>query len=158
MRSTKRAIRTSRSVLCVALAWAAGFVSLSLGELESANDYGEELVALAHKHGLRPFHAAGLCIRGSLAAKAGKPEAGIAPLRSGLAEMQTCKIPAVLSLLSDRARRGVGHRSGRFDEGLDEIDEALRFAVETDYRWFVPEILRIKGELLRYCAVPRIRR
>jgi non-specific serine/threonine protein kinase len=29
-----------------------------------------------------------------------------------------------------------------------EIDEALRRATEMDYRWIVPEILRIKGELL----------
>ena len=37
---------------------------------------------------------------------------------------------------------------GRLEESLGEIDETLRFALETDYRWYVPEILRMKGELL----------
>jgi non-specific serine/threonine protein kinase len=37
---------------------------------------------------------------------------------------------------------------GRVDESLTQIDEALRVAMETDYRWYVPEILKIKGELL----------
>ena len=36
----------------------------------------------------------------------------------------------------------------RIDDGLAEIDAALRFAQETGHRWFVPETLRIKGELL----------
>ena len=37
---------------------------------------------------------------------------------------------------------------GRVDDGLAEIDGAIRFAEETDYRWFVPELLRTKGEVL----------
>ena len=36
----------------------------------------------------------------------------------------------------------------RVDDGLAEIDTALRFARETGHRWFVPETLRVKGELL----------
>jgi non-specific serine/threonine protein kinase len=37
---------------------------------------------------------------------------------------------------------------GLFGEGVAEINETLRFAMETDYRWFVPETLRTEGELL----------
>jgi non-specific serine/threonine protein kinase len=37
---------------------------------------------------------------------------------------------------------------GRADDGLAEINGAMRFAEENDCRWFLPEILRIKGELL----------
>ena len=37
---------------------------------------------------------------------------------------------------------------GRVNDGLTEIDAALGFAVETGHRWYVPEILRVKGELL----------
>ena len=37
---------------------------------------------------------------------------------------------------------------GRFDDSLAEIDGALSFAEKNNCRWFVPEILRIKGELL----------
>jgi non-specific serine/threonine protein kinase len=37
---------------------------------------------------------------------------------------------------------------GRIDDGLGEINEALGLATDTGYRWFIPEILRTKGELL----------
>jgi non-specific serine/threonine protein kinase len=36
----------------------------------------------------------------------------------------------------------LGHR------GFGEIEAALRFAAETGHRWFVPETLRVRGELL----------
>jgi non-specific serine/threonine protein kinase len=38
--------------------------------------------------------------------------------------------------------------AGRIDEGLVEIDGALRYAEESESLWCIPEILRIKGELL----------
>lgn len=152
LRASKSAIEEARRtnqpfMLCVALAWAAGFVSPSLGELDTANAHGEELIDHAYNHGLRPYYAAGLCIRGSLAAKRGQPEIGIGPLRSGLAEMKDAMYLLVYPLFRSELAAALG-AMGRADDGLTEIDEALSFAVRTDYRWFVPEILRIKGELL----------
>ncbi|RWO31013.1 MAG: LuxR family transcriptional regulator [Mesorhizobium sp.] len=151
-RTAKSAVEEAREtnqpfVLCVALAWAAGFVSLSLDELDTARDYGEELVDHAYKHALRPFHAAGVCVRGSLAARHGEPEIGIGPLRSGLAEMQEAMYLLFYPFFRVELAVALG-AIGRVDDGLTEIDEALRFAAETNYRWLVPEILRTKGELL----------
>src|SRR4029077_5536366 len=79
------------SVLCISLAWAAGFVFLSLDEWDRAEQFGDELIDCAYKHSLRPFHAAGLCVRGSLAAKRGDPSAGMDLLRTGLAEMKEAR-------------------------------------------------------------------
>lgn len=135
------------TLLCVALAWAAGFISLSLGEWGQANECGEELVAIAYEHALRPFHAAGLCIRGTLAAKSGEPEAGVGPLRSGLAAMQEARYLLFYPFFRTELAAALG-AMGRFDDSLGEIDDALRFAVDTGYRWYVPEMLRIRGELL----------
>ena len=152
LRASTRAIEDARStnqpyVLCVALAWAAGFVSLSLGELDMANDYGEELVDHAYKHGLQPFHAAGLCVRGSLAAKRGDPQTGIGLLRTGLAEMQKAKYLLFYPFFWAELALALG-AIGHFNDGLGEIDEALRFAAKVSYLWFVPELLSAKGELL----------
>jgi non-specific serine/threonine protein kinase len=36
----------------------------------------------------------------------------------------------------------------RTDEGLAEVDTALRYAEESEFLWCMPELLRIKGELL----------
>ena len=53
--------------------------------------YGDELVSIAYKHGLRPFHATGRCVQGSLEAKDGNPDIGVASLRPGLGEMQDAR-------------------------------------------------------------------
>ncbi len=135
------------TALCVALAWAAGFIFLSLGELDLANSYGGELVDHAYKHGLHPFYAAGCCVRGAVAGKRGEAEAAIDALRSGLAEMRDARYLLFYPFFLVELAVILGI-AGRVDDGLDEIDSALRFADETDCRWLLPEILRAKGELL----------
>ncbi len=135
------------TILCVALAWAAGFVFLSLGELETADRYGAELVEHAHKHGLRPFRAVGSCVRAVIAGKRGQPETAIDALRAGLAEMRDARYLLFYPFFQVELAVAFG-AAGRVDDGLSEIDEALQFAVETDCNWLMPEILRAKGELL----------
>ncbi len=134
------------TALCVALAWAAAVIFLNIGELDCAKDHSEELVNHAYKHGLRPFNAVGCCMRGALAVKLGEPEIGIDLLRSGLAEILEAKHLLFYPLFRAELAVALG-AIGRVNDGLGEIDETLRFAQGTDYRWFIPEILRIKGEL-----------
>ena len=134
------------AVFCVALAWA-GFVFLSLGELEVANKFGAELVDLAYRHGLRPFHALGRCVRGAVAGKRDEPETAVDALGSSLADMRSARYLLFYPFFQVELAAALG-LAGRVDEGLSEIEEALRFAGETDCRWFMPEILRTKGELL----------
>jgi non-specific serine/threonine protein kinase len=86
-------------------------------------------------------------VRGSLAAKRGDPARGLDPLRRGLAEMQKASYLLFYPFFKAELATALG-AVGRVDDGLAEIDEAIRFAEETDYRWFVPELLRTKGEVL----------
>jgi non-specific serine/threonine protein kinase len=151
-RAARRAVEEARgrnqpTVLCVALAFAAGFIFLSLGELDMAERYGEELIIHAQKHELRPFHAAGLCVRGSLAAKRGAPDIGVDLLRRGLADMRAAAYLLFYPFFLVELAAALG-ASDRVDDGLSELDAALRFAKETGHRWFVPETLRVKGDLL----------
>lgn len=139
------------NVLCASLAWAAGFISLSLGKLDATEEYGEELIGIAYKHGLRPFHAAGLCVKGGLAFRRGEADRGIELLHTGIAEMQASRYLLFCPFFRTELAAALGS-AGRLEEALAEIDAVLRFAIETDYRWFVPEVLRIKGELLALCG------
>ncbi|MBX5193507.1 AAA family ATPase [Rhizobium sp. NZLR3b] len=134
-------------VFCVALAWASAFLSLSLDSDLKAREWGEELIEHALQHGLKPFYAVGLCVRGSLAARSGSPAEGIDALRAGLREMHEasyllfypffmCELAAALQM------------AGRLQEGLEQIHEALRFSADKGYRWMVPELLRRKGEIV----------
>jgi non-specific serine/threonine protein kinase len=135
------------SALCISLAWAAGFVFLSLDEWDRAGQFGEELIDCGYKHALRPFHAAGLCVRGSLAVKRGDPRTGIDLLRSGLAEMKNVSYLLFYPFYVAELAAALG-AIGRVDHAVADLDAALQLAAEIDYRWFVPELLRVKGELL----------
>jgi non-specific serine/threonine protein kinase len=153
VRTAEDSIREAREtkqpfVLCVALAWAAGFVSLSLEDLHRAKEWGEELLEHAFKHGLRPFHAVGLCVKGSLASRLGKPAEGLEALQFGLGEMREAAYllfyPFFLCELASAMQS-----MGRFSEGLNEVGNAFRFSQEKGYRWMMPELLRKKGEILK---------
>ena len=150
-RSAVSAVERTRGMnypvqLCVALSWAAGFIFVNLGELEIAQRYGDELIDHASRHALRPFFAVGLCVRGSLAVQRGDPHAGVDLLRRGLTVMREASYQLFYPsfLVGFAAALGA---LGRIDEGLAEIDWALRFAAETGHRWFVPETLRVNGQL-----------
>ncbi len=135
------------TVLCVSLAWAAGFISLSLGELEAAATLAGELLSLSYKHALRPFHAAGRCVRGSLAARGGRPDNGIDELRAGLADMQEAMYLLFHPFFRTELAAALG-AAGRIEDGLAEIEATREFAGQAGYRWYMPEIMRVKGELL----------
>jgi non-specific serine/threonine protein kinase len=132
--------------LCVALAWAAGFIFVSLSELETAERYGDELINHATRHALRPFVAVGLCVRGSVAVQRADLDAGVDLLRRGLTEMRDASYQLFYPFFLVRLAAALG-APGRVDEGLAEIDWVLRFAAETGHRWVVPEALRVKGQL-----------
>jgi non-specific serine/threonine protein kinase len=148
MRAVQEARGRDRpTVLCFSLAYAASFVFLSLGELDTAERFGGELIRLGQKHALRPYHAVGLCVRGSLAARRTDPNTAVDMLRRGLADLQAAGYLVFYPYFQVELAAALGTAS-RVDDGLAEIDAALRFAAETGHRWFVPETLRVKGELL----------
>lgn len=136
------------AVLGVALAWAAGFVFVNIGELDTAKAYSQELMEHAHKHALRPYHAVAVCVRGSLAAERGDLEAGIRDLSTSLAEMRQANYLLFYPLFRTRLAT-IMASLGRTKEGMHEIDETLQLALDVGYKWIVPEILRVKGELLQ---------
>ncbi len=134
-------------VLCLSLAWAAGYVFLTLSELETAAHFGDELIEHAFGNALRPYHAAGLCVRGSLAARRDDPEGSVVLLKRGLTEMRDLGYQQFYPFFAVELAAALGVL-GRIDEGLAELEAALRFAVETGHLWFVPETWRIKAQLL----------
>lgn len=152
-RHAHRAVEEARganhpAVLCVALAWAAGFVFVNIGAFDAARHYNQELLEHAYKHALRPYHAVGVCVRGSIAAELGDMEAGIHDLSAGLAEMRRANY--ILFYPSFRTRLATVLDSiGRAKDSEQEIGRTLELALEVGHQWFVPEILRVKGELLQ---------
>ncbi len=75
------------------------------------------------------------------------PNTGFEFLRRGLADLQAASYLVFYPYFQVELAAALG-TAARIDDGLAEIDVALRFAAATGHRWFVPETLRVKGELL----------
>lgn len=133
--------------LCIALAAPSSIFLVKMGYLDEAERCIEELLEHSQQHSLTPYHAFGLCSKGGLAAARGDLAEAERLLRFGLRRSRE-----VAYKLFEAFFRGelaaVLASFGRIDEGLFEIDAALRYAEETASLWCMPELLRIKGELL----------
>jgi tetratricopeptide (TPR) repeat protein len=133
--------------LCLALTWCGCVISLRLGDLEAAGRAVARLKDHAERHGLRRYYGVGLGFEGQLSAKRGDAAAGERPLRAcldGLSEVPfETHYTAFLSSMAE-VLAAVGH----LHESLAIADEALRRAERNHGLSWLPEALRIKGEIL----------
>ena len=95
----------------------------------------------------RPY---GLSHQGVLAIKRGDIAAGLRRLTSGLGDANSSFRFSMY--LSDMVE-ALG-RIGRVGQGLSALEVAIEQAEETEERWSIAELLRIKGELLLLQGAP----
>jgi predicted ATPase/DNA-binding winged helix-turn-helix (wHTH) protein len=155
-RAAREAVIEARSVndpvaLCISLCGPNSIAMLKMGYLAEVQRSIDELITHAETHSLTPYYAFGLCAKGDLIAALGDPGAAARWLRLGIQRSRD-----VAYYLFDAYFRGelaaVLMAAGSIDEGLSEIDGALRYAEESESLWCMPEILRIKGDLVARCA------
>ena len=82
-----------------------------------------------------------------LVIKRGDVADGLALLSAALGEFRQIQFGVLYGLFLSEFAEALG-RVGRAAEGLAAIDEALARAERNDERWYVAELLRIKGGLL----------
>jgi len=148
----ERAIELAREIdhptfLCFALAFPTSTLFLKLGDCEMTMRYVSELIDQAEQHSFGPERQIGICAQGSLAARRGDSATGIRLLRTGVGGMREMEyhlfLPFFLAELAE-----VLAFAGQIDEAYGEVEAALQLAIETESLWFVPEAIRIKGEIL----------
>jgi predicted ATPase len=109
--------------------------------------HADEVISLAEEHGLSMWLAYGRIFRGWALAEQGRRAEGLAELVKALAECQATRTrmhrPYHLALLAEAL-----HRSGKAEEALRVVDEALELVEETDERWWEADLHRLKGDLL----------
>jgi predicted ATPase/DNA-binding winged helix-turn-helix (wHTH) protein len=151
-RAGREAIKEARSVnrpvpLCNSLAAPSSIFLVKMGYLDEAERCIKELLKQSETHSLAPFHVFGLCSKGGLAAARGDTTEAEQLLRLGLQQSRE-----IGYYLFDAFFRGelasVLASSGCLNESLVEIDAALRYAEESESLWCMPEILRLKGEIV----------
>jgi len=155
LRAREEALKQTRDIShpvsrCIALAWPGSVLLAKVGDLETAEDCVNELIDHSDKHSLIPYYAFGLCAKGSLMATRGGLVSARRLLRDGLQRMRSIGYHLYYAFfLAEWAM--VLASADQLDQAIAEIDAAQRFAEESQSLWCLPEVLRIKGEILLKC-------
>ncbi len=151
-RAGRDAIREARGAdnpvaLCIALLAHSSVMLLKMGYLEEAERCIDELIDHSEEHSLTPYHAHGLCAKGSLMAARGDAAEAERLLHLGLQRSREVAYKLFEAHYQGELGAVLGS-SGGIDEGLAEVDAAIRYAERSESLWCLPELMRIKGELL----------
>ena len=116
-------------------------------EAHAAQETAESVIALSAEQGLADYLAYATVQRGWAIAEQGRNEEGIAMIQETLAALRATGTevtrPGDLCLLAEACME-----TGRLDEGLSALTEALAAANEHENRHHEAEMHRLKGELL----------
>jgi predicted ATPase/DNA-binding winged helix-turn-helix (wHTH) protein len=134
--------------LCNSLAKGACLLSLLANDLHGARQYIDLLLTRSARDGLPIWHAWGKCFQGILLIKQGSLAAGLELLRTTLAGLPENRFSLRHTWVLAEYAEGL-RLAGRFDEGLETIEKALGMCRRDEEFWCIPEVLRIKAELLQ---------
>lgn len=149
-RAAQQAIDEARvlrddAMLCVSLRWAGCALALRLGDLDACRRYAEELVQVSAKCSLAEYRAFGIAVQAILSLKSGVSQSTIEQVRQALAYWRGSRWHIYLSI--DEFAE-IFAKAGYLDEISALNDEALDHAERNQELWAMPELLRLKGELL----------
>jgi predicted ATPase/class 3 adenylate cyclase len=131
---------------CSVLGQGACPIALWTGDLDAAEGYGKMLLDHTERHPIRLWQVWARCFNGLVMAKGGDITAGLQALRAGLEQAGEARfLPRFLLLLGELA--ACLGEAGEIALGLETVEETLARCEARDERWYVAELLRIKGEL-----------
>lgn len=139
--------------LSIVLNWAIS-VFFWNGDLESAEAYADWFISLAESHSLGPYLALGRGHKGELAIRRGDPKAGVEIVRGCLNDLHLARYELSTTAFTNVLVQGLA-ALGEFTEGISLIDYAIRQVEENKDFTYLPDLLRVKGRLLR--SMPRAR-
>lgn len=123
------------------------------GEAGRAQELAEAVIAIAERHHFAYWQAWGRVVRGWARASAGAASEGLAECEAGIKAYRGTgaglMIPYFLALQAEAAGQ-----SGRLEEGIAAIDEALALAAAGGIRFYVPELHRLRAVLCEAIGRP----
>ena len=127
--------------------WAAGILHQLRREPDAMREVGERMFRYGSEKGLRMIVPFGKFFRGDAMAQHGEFVEGIAQMREGIKELRSMgTLFSLLSLFASLADACA--RCGNVDEGLVAIEQGLAMMHRGGEHFSLPEIHRIKGNLL----------
>ena len=139
--------------LCQVLVHAACPVALFVGDLALVERYVSLLMESAAHQGLAFWQGWGRCFRGVLLVKRGELARGLSELQAALSELRQIQYGVYYIVFQSELAAALGF-AGNVGDGLAAIDEALARSEQNDERWYLAEVLRIKGELVLASSGP----
>ena len=132
---------------CSVLGQAACPIALLAGDLDAAECYGELLFEHTERHAIRLWRIWAGCFKGIVMAKRGDIDAGLALLRSEIDRAGDARfLPRFLLPLGELA--ACLGEANEIEKGLVAVDETLERCKARHEQWYVPELLRVRGELM----------
>ncbi len=133
--------------ICLAVADGASIIAIMTGNAVDAKHFATMLRQYADKHVLGVWRTYAHALQGRLLMQDGAVSDGAALLKSALDDLHDTPFDIRFQLYLVWLAEVQG-AAGNIVEALGAIDEALTRAERMDERWYFPELLRIRGELL----------
>jgi predicted ATPase len=105
------------------------------------------LIAHARRYSLEPYRAAGAALKGELAIARDEPEAGLDLIRSALGTLRSQQYNLLITGFIAASAEGL-RKTGQFEEALFTINGAIARATNSGMEFYLPELLRIKSQIL----------
>jgi predicted ATPase/DNA-binding winged helix-turn-helix (wHTH) protein len=139
--------------LCIALIWAVS-VFLWTGDIESAEQNIDRVIAHAESRSLAPYLAVGRGVKGELAIRRGDAKGGVESLENCLQALHAARYELLSTTFNISLVQGLA-AVGRSAEAMTLIDETIRLTEANGDLFYMPELLRVKGSLLLLLPHPR---
>ena len=122
-------------------------IALFTGDLAAARQYAARLLEHAGQHALHLWSDWARCFERLVAIKQGDVAAGLEGMQAVFDKVGDSRfLPRYMLLLAEYAA-AIG-RSGQCRLGLQMVDDILTRCARTEERWYEPELMRMRGELL----------
>jgi predicted ATPase len=122
-------------------------VALFTGDLPAARRHGLALLSHSERHGIRLWQVWANCFGGLVTLREGDVEAGMRTMDAAFEEAGDARfLPRYMVLLGEYAA-ALG-QVGDVTQALSTMDGIVARCERSQERWYLPELLRMKGELL----------
>jgi predicted ATPase/DNA-binding winged helix-turn-helix (wHTH) protein len=130
-------------------------VFLWIGDLQSAEELIDWYISNAQSHSLAPEVAGGRGLRGALAIRRGETQSGVEMLQRSLEELHAVRYEQMDSEFNLSLAEGLA-ATARIAEGMRRIEDRIRLAQANGDMIYMPELLRLKGNLLLSMPQPSV--
>jgi len=145
---------TNPASLAVALAWAPD-VFVWTGDLATAEEYADRLVAHAQSHSIGPYLHVGHGYKGILAIHRGNAKGGVETLQDCLKYCHTLHYEMRNTEFKIALAQGL-LAIGQVDKAIMLVDDTINQAKENGDLFFMPEALRVRGRALLLMQKSRV--